>query len=152
MTCIHRLFPCGVCRCPLRLVTQTMDICFALWPYLYVVPTKQNKRSLSVWLVTREQGHASQGNSLWIQDLCIYYHAITALGQIRNYNSRNAYNMSLKLLMFLLKIKYYFFLVLALCVLVTCLVCLLSSVISFIHLSDKTCLSCDGSAIYTFHS
>ena len=31
--------------------------------------TKQNKGSLSVWHITREQGHSPQGNSLWIQGL-----------------------------------------------------------------------------------
>ena len=34
--------------------------------YPHVVLTKQNKGSLSVWRVAREQGHTPLGNSLWI--------------------------------------------------------------------------------------
>ncbi len=49
-----------------------------LWQWTFVLLSGYNiciqslsktKGSLSVWLVTREQGHTSQGNSLWIQGL-----------------------------------------------------------------------------------
>ncbi len=59
------LYPQAV---PLWRTTQTMNVCFAEWVQYMDTATKQNKGSLSVWRITREQ-RVHKGTAYWIQGL-----------------------------------------------------------------------------------
>ena len=69
-SCIHRLFPCGVCPwCLVTCYTDNESLFCLQWVQRMDMAIQQNKGSFSVWCVTREQGHTPQVNSVWIQGL-----------------------------------------------------------------------------------
>ncbi len=76
--CIHRMLPCGMCRCSLVTCHTENEPLFCL--VIWIRPLSKTKGSFFVWRITREQGHTRQGNILWIQGLILVVHIIEPQG------------------------------------------------------------------------